>query len=246
MTRYLRARLVADRAVAAVVLAVCSPVIAVLGWLVRRHDGGPMLIGVTRMGAGGVPFKMWKLRSMRPDHADGRAGGAGLTTAGDSRVTPIGKTLRAFHLDELPQLLNVVRGEMALLGPRPEAPEYVDLTDDGWQAVLEAPPGIAGPTQIAVGHWETEVITAAPDGSAYLHEVVPVKVAIDRWYIEHASARLDALVLGGLVRHLAGRPAVRLLRRVRFEVPVADRALPGRVGPTSCVGTQSGEKALRP
>ncbi len=226
MSRYLRVRMVLDRLVAAVGLVALSPVIGVLGWLVHRHDGGPAFITVERVGRHGRPMRMWKLRSMRAESADGRATGVSLTSAGDDRITPIGAKLRAGHLDELPQLFNVVRGEMTLLGPRPEAPEYVDATDDDWRAVLAAPPGIAGPTQLAVGDWERDIITAAPDGSAYERDVVPVKVAIDRWYVEQASPGIDALVVVGLARRLAGRPVGALLERIRAGVPDAVGSLP--------------------
>lgn len=226
MSRYLRVRMVLDRLVAAVGLVALSPVIGVLGWLVHRHDGGPAFITVERVGRHGRPMRMWKLRSMRAESADGRATGVSLTSAGDDRITPIGAKLRAGHLDELPQLFNVARGEMTLLGPRPEAPEYVDATDDDWRAVLAAPPGIAGPTQLAVGDWERDIITAAPDGSAYERDVVPVKVAIDRWYVEQASPGIDALVVVGLARRLAGRPVGALLERIRAGVPEAAGSLP--------------------
>lgn len=226
MSRYLRVRMVLDRLLAAVGLVALSPVIGVLGWLVHRHDGGPAFITVERVGRHGRPMRMWKLRSMRAESADGRATGVSLTSAGDDRITPIGAKLRAGHLDELPQLFNVARGEMALLGPRPEAPEYVDATDDDWRAVLAAPPGIAGPTQLAVGDWERDIITAAPDGSAYERDVVPVKVAIDRWYVEQASPGIDALVVVGLARRLAGRPVGALLERIRAGVPEAAGSLP--------------------
>lgn len=221
MSRYLRVRIVVDRVLAAVLLVPVAPVIAVLGWLIHRHDGGPALIAVPRVGRDGAELPMWKLRSMRAETTDGRATGVGLTSAGDSRVTPIGRRLRALHLDELPQLVNVVRGEMALLGPRPEAPEYVDTNDSGWRDVLSAPPGIAGPTQLVVGDWERDLITDAPDGSAYVERVVPVKVAIDRWYVQQATPTLDALVLVGLVQRLAGRAPTALMRRVRVDVPAA-------------------------
>ena len=226
MSRYLQVRMVLDRLLAAVGLVALSPVIGVLGWLVHRHDGGPAFITVERVGRHGRPMRMWKLRSMRAESADGRATGVSLTSAGDDRITPIGAKLRAGHLDELPQLFNVVRGEMTLLGPRPEAPEYVDATDDDWRAVLAAPPGIAGPTQLAVGDWERDIITATPDGSAYERDVVPVKVAIDRWYVEQASPGIDALVVVGLARRLAGRPVGALLERIRAGVPEAAGSLP--------------------
>ena len=225
MSRYLRLRIVVDRLLAAVLLVPFAPLIAVLGWLVRRHDGGPAFIAVPRVGRSGQELRMWKLRSMRAETTDGRATGVGLTSAGDTRVTPIGRRLRAFHLDELPQLVNVVRGEMALLGPRPEAPEYVETDDPGWRDVLSTPPGIAGPTQLVVGDWERDIITDAPDGSAYVERVVPVKVAIDRWYVQEATPTLDALVLVGLVQRLAGSGSAALMRRVRREVPAAADAL---------------------
>ena len=226
MNAYLRARVVADRVVAAVLLTLVSPVIGVVGWMIRRHDGGPALIRVERVGRGGAEIGMWKLRSMRAETEGGQAGGVSLTSAGDDRITPIGRRLRKGHLDELPQLLNVVRGEMALLGPRPEAPEFVDRSDPRWQAVLQAPPGIAGPTQLAVGDWERDVITAAPDGSAYQEVVVPVKLAIDGWYVGAASPRLDVMVVLGVVRRVAGGRPAALVERVCNAVPQAAAALP--------------------
>jgi lipopolysaccharide/colanic/teichoic acid biosynthesis glycosyltransferase len=221
-SRWLRCRFLLDRVVAGAALVVVSPVIGVLAAAVRRHDGGPGLIEVPRVGRGGATFGMWKIRSMRAESDDGRARGMGLTRGDDDRITPIGRRLRALHLDELPQLLNVVRGEMLLLGPRPEAPEFVDLDDPGWQAVLRSPPGIAGPTQLIVGDWEREVITSAADESDYVRVVVPVKLAIDRWYVEAASPVIDALVVATLGRRLTGGDeAGRLRARVRAAVPRA-------------------------
>jgi lipopolysaccharide/colanic/teichoic acid biosynthesis glycosyltransferase len=221
MSRFLVARLVVDRVVATVLLVLSAPVLGVLAALVRRQDGGPALIAVPRVGRGGQELPMWKLRSMRAETSDGRATGVALTRAGDDRVTPIGRRLRALHLDELPQLLNVVRGEMALVGPRPEAPEFVQPDDPSWRAVLAAPPGIAGPTQLVVGDWEVDVISAAPDGAAYRDDVLPVKLAIDRWYVEHASPVVDLLVVVGVLQRVTGRPPRALVRRVRAAVPEA-------------------------
>jgi lipopolysaccharide/colanic/teichoic acid biosynthesis glycosyltransferase len=222
-SRWLRCRFTVDRVVAGVALVVASPVIGILAAAVRRHDGGPGLIAVPRVGRGGATFDMWKIRSMRAESDDGRAGGMGLTRGDDDRITPIGRRLRALHLDELPQLVNVVRGEMLLLGPRPEAPQFVDLDDPEWQAVLRSPPGIAGPTQLVVGDWEREVITSSADESDYVRVAVPVKLAIDRWYVESASPMLDAVVVATLGRRLTGRSeAGRLRNRVRAAVPQAE------------------------
>ena len=212
---WLRRRLGLDRVVSVVVGIVVAPVVAVLAALVRRADGGPGLIAVPRVGRGGEVFDMWKLRSMRVDHTDGTTSGLRLTRAGDERITPLGHVLRRLHLDELPQLWNVARGDMALLGPRPETPEFVDVTDPAWQAVLTVPPGIAGPTQLVVGDWEGKVIAEDPDGDAYRERVLPVKLGIDGWYVAEASPGLDAEVVWTLVRSvLPGRPPVGLRLRV--------------------------------
>lgn len=218
-SRWLRRRLVADRVVASVVGVFVAPLVAVLGVLVRQ-DGGPALVRVPRVGRGGREFGMWKLRSMRAETSDGRAGGIELTGSADDRITPIGRRMRSLHLDELPQLLNVARGEMCLLGPRPEAPAFVDLHDPAWRAVLAVPPGIAGPTQLIVGDWEVTQIDADTTGSAYQDVVVPVKLAIDRWYVRTAGPGSDLRVLDALVRRvLPGRDSDRLRRLVQAAVP---------------------------
>jgi lipopolysaccharide/colanic/teichoic acid biosynthesis glycosyltransferase len=128
--------------------------------------------------------------------------------------------MRSLHLDELPQLYNVARGEMCLLGPRPEAPDFVDLHNPVWQQVLTAPPGIPGPTQLIVGDWERSEIDKDTTGDAYQRVVVPVKLAIDRWYIMNASLRLDLLVITSLLRHvLPGGESKRLQEVVGSSVP---------------------------
>jgi lipopolysaccharide/colanic/teichoic acid biosynthesis glycosyltransferase len=214
-----------DRVVAAVLGVVLLPVIAVLGWAVKREDGGPAFVRVERMGQGFRPFGMWKLRSMRADRPDGTADGAPLTAAHDQRVTRIGSRLRHYHLDELPQIWNVVRGDMLLVGPRPEAPDFVTITCPQWRAVLTTPPGIAGPTQMIVGEWERRHIADDPEGDAYPDIVLPAKLAIDRWYVDTATPWFDALTLVALVKRFMPRSyAARMKLR-------AERALPDVVGP---------------
>lgn len=220
MSRWLRVRSVLDRVTAALALAVLWPLIAALALAIRLCDRGPGFVGVQRVGRHGQPFTMWKLRSMRAEAPDGRAGGISLTATNDSRITPIGVKLRAYYLDELPQLWNVIKGEMSVLGARPEAPEYVDVADPRWQLVLSAPPGIAGPTQLMVNDWERHLITACGAGSVYVDEVVPVKLAIDGWYIANSSPRLDSLVLVTLLRRFApGTGSHTLKKLIRREVP---------------------------
>ena len=226
VSTWLRGRIVADRLVAAVLSVLTAPVVAAIGWAVARHDGGPALIRVPRAGRGGRVFGMWKIRSMRVEQSDGRAAGASLTSSDDDRITPVGRRIRGLHLDELPQLWNVVAGDMCLLGPRPEAPPYVDPDDPAWTAVLRVPPGIAGPTQLVVGEWELRSIDADRTGDAYRSVVLPVKLAIDRWYVERSSARVDLGVVVTLVRHvLTGRDGTWLDREVTSAVPTVATAL---------------------
>jgi lipopolysaccharide/colanic/teichoic acid biosynthesis glycosyltransferase len=220
MSAWLRGRLLGDRVIAAIAAVVLSPIMAVLAVAIRRGDGGPAFISVPRIGRGGRQFRMWKMRSMRADGPDGRADGPSLTHEHDDRITPVGRTMRAYHLDELPQLYNVVRGEMLLLGPRPEAPEFVDLDDPLWRSLLVIPPGIAGPTQVIVGDWERTLIDHADDNSIYRTKVLPVKLAIDEWYLENCSIVTDSLVALTLLRRfLPGTESTTLKSRVFAAVP---------------------------
>jgi lipopolysaccharide/colanic/teichoic acid biosynthesis glycosyltransferase len=209
-----------------------GPVVAVLAVLVKRHDGGPAFVRVERVGRDFKPFMMLKLRSMRADLPDGRAAGTALTAQNDERITPIGRRLRSYHLDEIPQLVNVARGEMLLLGPRPEAPEYVDNNDLRWKRLLQVPPGIAGPTQLVVSDWERHLIAADPDGPAYRDVVLPAKLAIDQWYVESMSFTRDlGVAMALLKRLLCGDEATRMRQRVAREVPGAARV--GELAPSS-------------
>jgi lipopolysaccharide/colanic/teichoic acid biosynthesis glycosyltransferase len=211
---------VLDRVAAAVLLPVVGPLIAVLAWRVRRHDGPPALIALDRVGRHGTSFRMWKLRSMRVDQPDHRASGAVITSVGDDRITEVGRWLRRWRLDELPQLLNVLRGEMALVGPRPETPELVDLDDPRWSAVLAVRPGITGVTQLVVERWEGEVLQEGSQESSYRDLILPVKLAVDRWYVERGSPVLDLGIAWSMVQRFAlGRPETRAERTARARVP---------------------------
>lgn len=221
MSPWLRRRQAMDRVAAALLGVAVAPLVGVLAWLVRRESPGPGVLGMPRVGQGGRTFLIRKIRTMRAAGPGGTAGGAPLTAANDRRVTALGGRLRALRLDEVPQLWNVVRGDMALIGPRPEAVEYVDLADADWQAVLAARPGIAGPTQLLVADWEAATVGTG-EGDVYAERILPVKLAIDRWYVEHATPAIDALVLVGLVRRVLGLgPARRLEDAVARAVPAS-------------------------
>lgn len=206
MSPWLARRAPLDRAAAAVLLAVFAPVIAVLAVMKRLEDRGPAFVRLARVGRHGQRFEMLKLRTMRVGT------GAPITAGGDDRITPLGRRLRRLRLDELPQLLHVVRGEMALIGPRPETPELVDAAAPAWAAVLQARPGIAGPTQLVVEEEESRL--PAEDTVAYYAEhVLPEKLRIDQWYVQNASPLVDLRVVAGLVqRFVLHRPPTALGR----------------------------------
>ena len=207
---------------AAALLPLVLPVLAVLVVFVRG-DGGPGLVRLERVGRNGRRFRMWKVRSMKQSPGASRAQGAVLTAGdGDLRVTPLGRRLRRWHLDEIAQLLDVVSGHMALLGPRPETPEYVDADDPRWQAVLAAPPGIGGPTQVVVRQLEAILLAASTDDDddVYRDVLLPLKLAIDEWYVQNASAWIDVLLVIALVEQLAlGRDRTVLHTRIETALP---------------------------
>lgn len=220
MTRWLRIRIRLDRLVAGLLMLMVGPMILVAALIVRRHDGGPAFVRLRRVGRQGEAFTMWKLRTMKPEGERGHAGGSILSASDDERVTRVGVTLRRFRLDELPQLLNVVKGEMSLIGPRPEDPEFVALPDSGWQAALNQPPGIAGPTQILVHDWEGEVLATTEREASYREVVLPAKLATDKWYVANASPLTDLFVVLALIeRFAAGRTQTIVHRRLCARLP---------------------------
>ena len=176
-------------------LLVLSPVLLVCALLVGLTSPGGVLFRQERMGKDGVPFTIYKFRSMRKDN-----GGLKITTSGDSRITPVGKVLRKTKLDELPQLWNVLKGDMSFVGPRPEVREYTDFYDEEQRQVLLVRPGITGLASIRFRN-ENELLDASDDPNrTYIEEVMPQKIALDLEYIPHASVWYDIrLILETLV-----------------------------------------------
>lgn len=201
-----------DRGVALVGGLAVAPLVVALAVLVLLVDRQGPFVGLDRVGREGRSFTLWKLRTMRP--AAGTA--AAFTLRDDRRITALGRRLRRYRLDELPQLWNVVRGDMALLGPRPESPEYVDEAEAGWPLVLAVPPGIAGATQVVVHAWEARVTSLA----TYRDEVLPRKLEVDAWYVTHASPAVDLDIVRSVLRSVA-RPEqpTPVHRRLADELP---------------------------
>ncbi len=181
-------------------LALLSPLLLALALLVRLSSPGPVLFRQQRVGRGGRLFWIYKFRTMRVN-----AAGPQITGAADSRITPVGRLLRRWKLDELPQLLNVVKGEMALVGPRPEVPRYVALYTPEQREVLSVPPGITGVTQIQYRHEETLLRDAADPEALYLQEIMPAKLALDLGYVRDRSAWTDLRVILATLRRILDR-----------------------------------------
>lgn len=191
-----------DLLLAIPLLAAAVPIMVIAVAVARAcGDRGPVFHRATRIGKDGRTFKVLKLRTMRVGH-----GGPKLTRREDPRITPIGRILRRLKVDELPQLLNVIRGEMSIVGPRPEDPIYVDWADPQHCKVFKALPGITGVSQLRYAR-EEELLEGADYERMYRDRILPDKVALDSWYIRHQSRRLDARILLATVWRTLGGPA---------------------------------------
>lgn len=184
-----------DIVCAALGLLVLSPVLLMCALLVGLTSPGGVLFRQERMGRDGVPFTIYKFRSMRKDNA-----GLKISTSSDSRITPVGRVLRKTKLDELPQLWNVLKGDMSFVGPRPEVREYTDLYTDEQRQVLLLRPGITGLASIRYRN-ENDLLSASTDPNrTYIEEVMPAKLALDLEYIPRACVSYDIkLILETLV-----------------------------------------------
>ncbi len=181
-----------DIVLATLGLALVAPLLAVLAVAVKLDSPGPALFGQERVGRGGRPFKLWKMRTM----VSGAASlGLNVTVAGDPRVTRVGRLLRSTKLDELPQLWNVLKGEMSLVGPRPEIAEFVGLFRDDYAILLTVRPGITDEASLLFRR-EEEMLAAANDRRAeYVDKILPRKIELSRAYIRQASLKRDLSIL---------------------------------------------------
>ncbi len=172
-----------DRVMALVGLVVLSPVLAVVAILVAiKMPGGPVLFRQKRVGQYGELFTMVKFRSMTVAH-----GGSSISVAGESRITPLGAKLRKYKLDELPELWNVLIGDMSFVGPRPDVPGYADKLVGEDREILQLKPGITGPASLKYRN-EEEILASVEDPIRYNDEVIfPDKVRINREYMEEWS-----------------------------------------------------------
>lgn len=173
-------------------LLVLSPLLAVIAFLIKVQDGGPVFFCQERVGHRGKRFRIWKFRTMV---VGAEYKGMPLTVGRDPRITRLGHWLRRFKLDELPQLFNVLKGDMSLVGPRPEVPQYVALYDASQRRVLELVPGITDPASLKYRR-ESELLGQASDPErAYVEQIMPEKIRLNLEYAHHATVWTDFLVV---------------------------------------------------
>ena len=191
-----------DLAVGSVLTVLASPVLLVSSLLVKLTSDGPALYRAVRVGRGGVPFTMFKLRSMYVTDAPG---GSPTTGLNDPRVTPVGRVLREAKLDELPQLLNVLRGDMSLVGPRPEVPECVVLYTPAQREILSVRPGMTDLASIEFADLAATVGESEDPHQVYMDRVFDEKNRLRLEYVQRQSWRLDLQILWRTLLRVAGR-----------------------------------------
>lgn len=176
-----------DRIVALFGLLFLWPVLIIVAILVKvKMPGGPAFFTQKRVGRNGKLFTMYKFRSMTVSHS-----GSSISVAGESRITPFGAVLRKYKLDELPELWNVLKGDMSFVGPRPDVPGYADALVGKDRDILKLRPGITGPASLKYRN-EEELLSTVDDPIAYNNEVIfPDKVRINLYYLNNYSFWMD-------------------------------------------------------
>jgi len=192
------AQRVVDILASAAGLVILSPLLLVIGAAVKLYDRGPVFYRSKRVGIGGRLFSIYKFRSM-VQGAD--AAGGGLTVRGDRRVTRVGRLLRAYKLDELPQLLNVFKGDMSLVGARPENPAYVARYTLEQREILRYRPGITSPASLHYRN-EEELLSGGDTEDLYIGKILPHKLSMDLAYLRGRTVLSDLRIIlqtiGGL------------------------------------------------
>jgi lipopolysaccharide/colanic/teichoic acid biosynthesis glycosyltransferase len=193
-------RRVLDLLITGTTFVLVLPLFALLALLVILTSPGPVIFRQDRIGQGGVPFTLLKFRTMRSG-----ASGPNVTTNDDGRLTPIGKLLRLVGLDELPQLVNILKGEMTLVGPRPETPDLAIRYPSGCDAVFRHRPGLTGPAAVRLRDRDRLRSSTQDLEEYYLEVVVPAKVAVDLEYLaEPTLLRTIAVIAETLLYIVTG------------------------------------------
>ncbi len=209
-----------DTGIALLILIVLSGLLLLVAVLVSCTSHGPLFYKQKRVGRGGKLFEIWKFRTMRPGSD---RSGPSVTSADDDRITPVGRFLRNWKLDELPQLWNVVRGDMGLVGPRPQVPRFVDCFDPSLRSiVLHVRPGITGPTALHFRHEESLLANKDDREGFYIEQILPVKLEMDVEYVQNRTLRSDLRILTQTAWMFSVAPVKRVLQakgRRRHHAP---------------------------
>jgi lipopolysaccharide/colanic/teichoic acid biosynthesis glycosyltransferase len=222
-----------DIVVAAVLLLLLSPVIIAIAIAIKLDSQGSVLFPCARVGRDGNQFAMLKFRKMWQD-----ANGPALTVIGDSRFTRIGRFLSVSKLDELPQLWNVLRGQMSLVGPRPETAEFVDLLGSNRELILSVRPGITGLSQLAFAR-ESEILDKDDRVGDYVRRILPQKAHLDALYVENASVGKNLRILWWTaVATVLRRPVA--VGRASGGLGIRRRPSPSLEGAPGAVGARGG------
>jgi len=201
-----------DFVLSIIILALLLPLFAIVAVLIKRDSHGPVFFRQDRVGLNGNLFSIYKFRTMAQGS---HKGGPQITSADDNRITLLGKRLRNLKIDELPQLINVLKGEMSLVGPRPQVQLFVkNFAPDQRDLVLSVRPGITGPTQLNFRDEEGMLRGQADRETYYIETLLPIKCGMDVQYVVRRSLSLDlsvlfqtfGLVINGLRRRIFRAP----------------------------------------
>jgi len=190
-----------DVLIASVALVALSPLLLLVALAVKLTSPGPVFFRQQRVGRNFRPFWILKFRTMVADAP--RLGGP-ITCGDDPRITRIGRILRKTKLDELPQLINVLKGDMSLVGPRPEVPKYVEMFRRDYEEILSVRPGITDLASIKYRDESTILGLAEDPEREYRERVLPEKIALAKQYVHQASLWTDIKIIFGTLLKLAG------------------------------------------
>ena len=199
-----------DILIASLGLVVCAPLLVLMAFAIKLDSRGPVLFKQVRIGKNFRRFHIYKFRTMTND---AEQKGGSITVGGDPRITRVGKILRQYKLDELPQLINIVKGEMSLVGPRPEVPHYVEVFKEGYQTILEVPPGLTDLASLKFIEESAILEKAEKPEVEYVQKILPEKIRLATIYVQHASFLFDLVIIAQTLLTL-----VRV-RVVIFEIP---------------------------
>lgn len=189
-----------DIAVSTIGLLLCSPLLAVVAVSIKLTSKGSVFFRQERVGKNFVIFHILKFRTME---VDAEKMGGQLTKSKDPRITTIGRLLRKTKLDEIPQLINVFKGEMSFVGPRPEVPKYVEMFRKDYEELLQVRPGITDPASLKY-RYETEILGASNDPEeTYITQILPDKIALAKDYLKSSSFLFDLKLIFKTILRMA-------------------------------------------